>query len=472
MSNQTFSINFIRPISLFLLTLTSLGISSCEDFVDIDPPPTEIFTETVFNSDETALAAMRGVYTQMIEGGMASGDLSSISVLGGLSSDELLDFGGGERLSFNSNNLDPLTAQVLSIWSQAYELIYFSNSILEGLENSNGISETFRNQLEGESKFVRAFSHFYLANLYGDIPIIKSTEFRVNTSVSRSPVTEVYEQIIEDLQDAINLLSEDYSFAEGERAQPNKFAAIALLARVYLYLEEWENAELEATRVINNSIYRIENDFDAVFLANSNEAIWQLQPVSPGANTNDAQSFINLEGNFPSNLTMTERLANSFEDGDLRRTNWLDSIIVDSQTFYHANKYKINEFNQPLTEYSMVFRLGEQFLIRAEARANQNKLTESIMDLDVIRGRAALPLIQDINPTISQANLLLAIEHERQVELFTEWGHRWFDLKRTGRAESILLPIPLKDWQSTDELYPIPESELEVNGNLTQNNGY
>ena len=463
----------VKVMLILFMVLNLLIMISCEDFVDIDPPTTEIITETVFSGDETVLAAIRGIYANMAQSGIASGDLTSITTLCGYSADELLRFGGGEGLDFNTNNLQPLNGQISNLWTQAYRLIYYSNSLLKGLENSNGITKTFIDQIEGEAKFVRAFSHLYLVNLFGEVPIITSTDFTVNTVESQSSVAVVYQQIIRDLEEAVNLLSEDYSFSNGERVQPNRYAAIALLARVYLYLEDWETAELEATKVINNSsTYEIESDFDAVFLANSTEAIWQLQPVVLGFNTNEARSFINPEGNTPTNVAMTEILANSFEIGDQRRVNWLDSIIVNAVTYYHATKYKSNTFNLPLTEYSMVLRLAEQYLIRAEARAEQNKLLEAIADLDVIRGRAGLPLIQDTNPTISQADLLLAIEQERRVELFTEWGHRWLDLKRTDRAGSILSDLPLKDWQSTDKLYPIPQSEREINTNLTQNEGY
>ena len=120
----------------------------------------------------------------------------------------------------------------------------------------------------------------------------------------------------------------------------------------------------------------------------------------------------------------------------------------------------------------MVFRLGEQYLIRAEARAQQNNLAGAISDIDMIRSRAGLPLINDTEPGINKDNLLLAIEHERQIELFSEWGHRWLDLKRTGRAGAVLGPIKA-DWSSDDELYPIPQSERDKNPFLgEQNPGY
>ena len=119
----------------------------------------------------------------------------------------------------------------------------------------------------------------------------------------------------------------------------------------------------------------------------------------------------------------------------------------------------------------MVLRLAEQYLIRAEAKAYQDKLTDAIQDLDIIRNRAGLSLIGDTNPSISKNDFLLAIEQERKVEMFSEWGHRWLDLKRTERAGQILGALK-PDWQDTDQLYPIPNSERLVNPRLTQNPGY
>lgn len=116
----------------------------------------------------------------------------------------------------------------------------------------------------------------------------------------------------------------------------------------------------------------------------------------------------------------------------------------------------------------MVFRLAEQYLIRAEARAQQGDATGAKADINAIRNRAGLP---DTDAD-GQASILAAIEHERRIEFFTEWGHRWFDLKRTGRADAVLSPIK-PNWQSTDVLFPIPLQEIENNPNLLpQNAGY
>jgi hypothetical protein len=122
-------------------------------------------------------------------------------------------------------------------------------------------------------------------------------------------------------------------------------------------------------------------------------------------------------------------------------------------------------------EYSTVMRLPEQYLIRAEARAMQGRLSGAIKDLDVVRSRAGLELLADMEPDMDGEGLLEEIMDQRKKELFAEWGHRWLDLKRSGRATEVLGPIkPL--WQDTDILFPIPEEERGKNPNLSQNNGY
>ena len=117
----------------------------------------------------------------------------------------------------------------------------------------------------------------------------------------------------------------------------------------------------------------------------------------------------------------------------------------------------------------MVMRLAEQFLIRAEARIQQDKLDDGRADLDSVRIRAGLLALPE---DLDKSELLLAVEQERHMELFVEWGHRWFDLKRTGRSNTVLAPIKGADWQATDTLYPIPLDARKTNIHLDQNDGY
>ena len=140
---------------------------------------------------------------------------------------------------------------------------------------------------------------------------------------------------------------------------------------------------------------------------------------------------------------------------------------MGGKTYSYPYKYKVrNGFT--VTEYNMVERLAEQYLIRAEARAQQNDISGATADLDTIRVRAGLPVLPI---SLDKATCLLAVEQERRIELFMEWGHRWLDLRRTGRIDAVL-GAEKSNWTSTDSLYPIPFKEIQKNVFLTQNPGY
>ena len=290
-------------------------------------------------------------------------------------------------------------------------------------------------------------------------------EFRLQSGLfHRCGDRLAYTQIIKDLQEAKNLLPENYDAAG--RTRPNKWAAAALLARVYLYRQSWAQAEGEATEVINAPAYTLLNNPNDVFLAASKEAIWQLVPVNVGFNTAEGNAFVPASATVKPAYAATAALLNAFEPGDTRRTAWLKANTISSVAYYFPFKYKVRS-GTALTEYNTVLRLAELYLVRAEARTRQNKLPEAQQDLNVIRSRASLP-----NTTATtEAGLVLAIEKERQTELFAEWGHRWLDLKRTGRIDAVLSAAK-PGWQSTAALYPIPLAELLANPFLTQNPGY
>ncbi len=444
-----------------------LFFTSCEDFIKIDPPRTEIVSKTVFTNDASATSAIMGIYSQMIRYGFASGDFSSFTLQGSLSADDLINH-ALSREEFATNSIDANNGTIRStFWTTPYKHIYSANAIIEGLANATALSDEVKKQLEGEAKFIRAFYYFYLVNMFGDVPLHTTTDYNITSVASRTPSSEVYQQIITDLKDAQNLLSDEY--VTMERVRPNRLAATALLARVYLYTKDWENAELQATSIINNSsVYLLENDLNNVFLASSMEAIWQLKPVEPGYNTNEGRFFILTSS--PVNIQSVELstyLLNAFEEEDQRLINWVNHFDDGTNTYFYSYKYKVIEGNL-VTEYSMVFRLAEQYLIRAEARAQLANIPGSQADLNAIRNRAGI-----MNTTADDlASLLLAIEQERRVEFFMEWGHRWLDLKRTNRADAVLGPLKAPNWQPTDVLYPIPQQERDRNPNITQNPGY
>ncbi len=291
---------------------------------------------------------------------------------------------------------------------------------------------------------------------------------------------QVYQQIIADLKEAESFLSPYYLngnlknyTGDVERLRPTKWAAIALLARVYLYNHDYANAEAAASLIINNSSMHRLVDLNAAFLKNNVEAIWQLQPVNFGRNTEDAFTFTILETGPNDNtpVYLSPKLLNSFETGDQRKNSWINNAVVGVDTFYYPYKYRNATQNSEVTEYLTILRLAEQYLIRAEARAQQGNLDGARLDINAIRGRAGLPTI-----TVNTQPVLLAIiYHERQIEFFSEWGHRWLDLKRTGQVNPVMTAVtPQKGgiWNTDSQLYPIPLGDIQKNTNISQNPGY
>lgn len=351
-------------------------------------------------------------------------------------------------------------------WNAAYKYIYASNLIVENATASTQLTAPVKNSVVGQALFIRAFCYFHLMNLFGDVPLATTSDYRVNAVLPRTAKSNVMAQVIDDLVKAQNLLLTTYPSTE--RVKVNKWTAAALLARVYLYKQDFANAEIQATNVINSGMYTLETNLSNVFLKASNEAIWQLRPVNPVYNSYEGNAILPATTSSTPTYLITTGLLNAFEAGDARRTAWVQSRSFASQTVYYPYKYKVYGSSAPLTEYYMMFRLAEQYLIRAEARTMQSNISGAQSDINKIRNRAGL------GNTIAndQTTLLNAIGQERRIELLAEWGHRWYDLKRTQRANTILGALKPTTWQSTDVLWPIPQSQINLNPFLTQNPGY
>lgn len=473
-------------ICLFaILLFGTIANSGCNKLVDVQPPATSINGSNVFESDATATAVLTSIYAKMSQPSISSLGPTSLSLFAGLSADELSLYSAATnqtQLSFYRNTLTTMPALAIDYWNIFYPIVYVTNSAIEGLNNSHFLTPSVKKQLLGEARFMRAFCYFYLVNLYGDVPLAVTSDYKINSQLGRTSTNEIWKQIIADLQEAETLLSEKYLNDDivtqsSDRVRPTKWAAAALLARSYLYTADYMNAEKAATSIISNtglfSLILLED----VFQKNNNEAIWQLQPVNTGWNTEDARTF-NLSIS-PSGFSddkpsfMNSGLLTAFEQGDQRKSKWVDNFMDGSDKFFFPAKYKSATLDDPITEYQVVFRLAEQYLIRAEARAQQNNLDDSKSDLNQIRTRAGLSNVINADKTM----LMSAILHERQVELFTEWGHRWLDLKRTNNVDAVMSIItPTKanglTWQSFQQWYPIPATEIQRDYNLRQNPGY
>ncbi len=429
-----------------VLILVVFSQSSCKKFIDVPPPIDKLVGSTVFESNSTAASAINGIYSTMVTTSVAGGTYGP-SVLLGLSSDELSLFSVSALPEpiLTQAYVNALTSQnAPKLWADYYNCIYQSNSALWGLSNSTKLDQTLKQQLIGEAKFIRAYCYFNLVNIYGEIPLVLKTDYKTNSKVAKSNIQEIYSQIIQDLRDAQNLLSENYVKFNGaistDRIRPNRWAATGLLSKVYLYQEKWDSSEVEATRVLQSPLYTLDSDLNQISLPTSTEAIWQLEPAASGFNAPDGILRAAADYGGPSTtspLLLSDSLINLFQTDDRRYIQWIGSLTSDGKVYHYANKYKLGYTGIAPTEYPVLLRLSEIYLIRSEALAHQNKVEESLSDLNVIRIKAGIPEL-----SISlQSELLEAISKERRLELFTEFGNRWYDLKRTNKIDEVMAKV-------------------------------
>jgi hypothetical protein len=220
-------------------------------------------------------------------------------------------------------------------------------------------------------------------------------------------------------------VSKDGISSTTERVRPNKWAATALLARAYLYRKDYINAEIEADKIISHTELFKLVELDQAFLMNNEEAIWQIQPVSRDifSNTREGMLLKILPENTEPIVFLHPDLVNSFNPKDLRLANWINTVVTNSgQEFTYAYKYKIGIEDEPVKEYSTVFRLAEQYLIRAEARIHLGKVIEGIADINEIRSRAtdktlpAVDQLPQLSASVETNEAITAIEQNGDID--------------------------------------------------------
>lgn len=455
-----------------LAIVVVLFSQSCRKFLDVPLDRALIESEDIFSDENNAVAAVNGLYHTFTASPFGGGGSDGTSLLTGLSADEInIIQKTPYYLKFEENALLADDPYILRWWNDAYMIIYQANDIIESTGKSTALTGPVKDQILGEALFIRAFTYFYLSNMFGDVPLILGTDYQANSLTPRTDVKIVTNQVIDDLKKAREGISETYP-KNSKRSRVNRAAVTALLARVALYTKEWATAETYATEVINTPDYAINGNLDGIFKLTSTETIWQLASEA-NTNTRESLAFMIEWGLGTASVSLTSTLLNAFAANDQRREKWVAGWYEEAadSTFYYPYKYKATYYSTT-SEFLVVMRLAEQYLIRAEARANLEDLDGAIADLDVIRERAGLQKISEINSDASQDEILSYILQERRIELFTEWGHRWFDLKRRGVAVDTLSPHKT-DFSSNDLLYPIPHVEFERNPKLgKQNNGY
>jgi len=446
-----------------LLTLATALQFSCNKLVEIPASKDQIESTLVFADSTIATTALLGTYYTM---GTVHSNIKFIS----LYTDEYvstsattvnIEYANSKVLSTNTNNA--------SLWANLYSVIYQCNSILEGIEASGNLSPLAKKQLAGEARFLRAFAYFYLINLYDYIPLILSTNVDSNKNAVQVNPTQIYAQMISDLNQSKLNLKTAYQGAGHVRA--NSLCAEALLARISLFQKNWQAAADESAKVISSGTYNTKDvKPEDVFLAGSNESILQLWMIN--GFLSDATQFIPASATTTPVYTVRDKLYQTFENADLRKSKWigLNTVSGAGQTTIYPfpAKYKARVANTAKPEFAMALRLAEQYLIRAEALARLNQVPAAVDDLNIIRSRAGL---SPLDKTISQEACLLEISVQRRIELFGEWGSRFLDLKRTGQLDETIGSLK-PGWKPTAKAFPIPQNEIIYNPKLIQNDGY
>lgn len=487
------------------IVLSSFIMSSCTDMDLI--PESNLSPENFFKSEEDANASLYGtysvftgndIYNQFWEVLQSQG--TDDSEWGGGRTTNNLDKNALDKFEFDGN-----TNLVYSVWIQHYVAINRSNFAIENITKMSGdqISDGVKSRLVGEAKFLRALAYFNLVRVYGGVPLVlKQTTQLDGLEVPRNTVDECYEQIISDLQEAKATLPSIGQLPEGYLGRATKGSATALLAKVYLTREDYQNVVKETAEVMQMGYKLWDNYADNFDLEKENgqESIFEIQykrntPGVAGSNYSGfyRPPFVNINGwvGYGDN-PVTRNHYECYEEGDLRRDVNVRLYTIEEypnmSTNYefpcYVNKFQDlsplairsqgSENNYPLLRYSDVY------LMRAEALNALNPSdAEAYNCLNIVRRRAfGLNMNEtsaiDIKAGLSKEEFLDVILLERRREFAFE-GQRRFDLLRTHKLKEAMMaqnPVIGVVVEEKHYLLPIPVTEMDANKLLVQNTGW
>lgn len=440
-----------RYILIFIISF--LLFSSCKKFLE-ETPNNALPTGQSITNVGTARAAIIGTY-DAVQNYYAS----NYPTLGTITADNVV-FNGtlSQYLQLDQNAIPPDNVTTVATYQGIYRAINSANSVITSVPSISDplLTAAEKSKILGEAYFIRALGYFDLGRGWGGVQLqLKpTTDLASAKGIKRSSLQQTYDQVLEDLKKAEELLPEDA--ATRNRAQ--KSTARALRARLHLYRKDWAEAEAYATQVISNGKYLLVNSYKAFFTApfGTSESVFELT-----FSANDRNSFWNLW--YPSSAggQFTLKPSASFVSKitDPAFGGNRSALVAGSGNNVYGVLYNTSATS---TDPSYIIRIAELYLIRAEARAEQGKLNEALEDLNVIRSRAGL----QPSTAITQEEILLAIEEENSLEFAFE-AHRWFDLVRTGRADEVLGITDENFW-----LFPLPYSDILSDPDVTQNPGY
>ena len=476
-------------LTIFMLLFT---ISCGKNFLE-EPPRTVTIDDLLNNPQDGAPRLVGAVYNKLYDwdvntfswigiSSITSDDADKGSEPGDAGTDkDLLDNWTFNPSSFSFN--EEWTGLFDGIGRAAYALQYIKEMTLPQAD---------KDQYLAEVKFLRAYFYFSLVRMFGGVPkidhVLTSQEDIGEASV-RASEQEIYAFIEADCNEAIAKLPSVIS--SGEKGRASKWAASALLAKVYLYQKKWAAAKTVCDQIIGSGNFSLLNDYSQVWREAgefSVESIWEVNAIAIGPTPKGVQQYSTVQDIRPRGWgfnTPTQNLVDAYEPNDKRKNA---TIMFRGQTLWDGEIYSTSAPNERYNykayasrtqeTYSgdqdqsnknlRIFRYGEILLIKAEVENELNNIGDAKTALNLIRNRAGL------GNTIAttQTDLREAIYRERRVEMAFEHD-RTFDLRRTGRAGSVLRALGKNYVDGKHNLFPIPQIQINrSSGKLIQNPGY
>ena len=469
-------------IRSFIL-ISCLWCVACNGLLDRDPLG-RLDADAFFKTADDAIQAVNAAYQPLL---ISNSNNNFYWVFGTVASDEAIAGGDASRagiIEIDNFQHSSATQELNDFWKLNYRGIVQANTVVAKTPLIEA-DETLKNRIIGEGLFLRAWYHFVLTQVFGDIPLIIEIQAPDEVLVNRTCKANVLAQIAADALEAASLLPVNYSGADVGRA--TKGAALALAAKAYLYLEDYQSVLSTVTNIKSLGIYALQSDYRNNFIdstQNNSESVWEIQhanlELGVGNNLNQWWASKKVPDGYGF-AEVTMEFINAFEVNDPR----LKFTVARHNEEYFGVVYKASfsstgasprKYLQHVNEVSQksdgginytAIRYAEVLLWEAEALAELGRTSEALVPLEEVRARAraqsadpanTLPMIT----TTDQEELINLIRHERFVELGFEM-HRFFDLVRWGIAADVLDGfIP-----GTHEVFPLPQTELDLNPNLS-----
>lgn len=519
-------------IKSFLLYSMILVMSSCESFLEEDPKGKQM-QETFYNADIEAFGGLMGLYSKVTNAD--NGVRQDFTVRSEACSDLLTykTVGAAPGQAFPKYKLTSENSPLVGIWSHCYSAIDGVNSYIVALSSntSSKISPEKKEQYIKEAKFFRALMYYHLVMFWGDVPLRTEPTNLQNPNIARTPATQVWAQVIQDLTDASTLPEKK----DTPNGRISKGAVLTLLSKVYLVKNDFNSAKLILDQISGYSLMADINDVWSTQHKYNNESIWEInieKGTLPLQGFSMLTYFLPIHSDFkgtnatyPVNdylLMMTEKdsprtklfyskkpLSSEVSakyKGEYKYTT--DSgeektiIFTNSTQPLYSHIMKFTDFSTVGSEFEtadcpfnlIVFRYADVVLMKAEVECELNGATNIALGyLNQIRNRAGetqytLTNEEGLRHLNNQAEMREAIRNERALELVGE-GHRFYDLKRWGNEYALAKlkssrqayiqgttfcykPEDLTNIEEYRLLWPIPEGEIYGNSLMKQNSGY